>query len=61
MAQSYYLKVEKIQKEVAKQGMSESYYESGPQCISQIVISLNTGPGNALVASDYRVIPLSVA
>ena len=38
-----FLKVEKIQKEVAKAGMSESYYESGPQSISQIVISLSTG------------------
>ena len=54
---SYFLVIESS----PQAGMSESYYESGPQCISQIVISLNTGPGNALVASDYRVIPLSVA
>ena len=58
------LKVERIQKEVAKglfvfsvfankyvyffsAGMSESYYESGPQSISQIFISLCTGHDNA--------------
>ena len=55
------LKVERIQKEVAKglfvfsdfankyfsAGMSESYYESGPQSVSQIVISLCTGQNKA--------------
>ena len=41
------LKVERIQKEVAKAGMSESFYESGPQSVSQIVISLCTGHNNA--------------
>ena len=37
------LKVERIQKEVAEEGMSECFYESGPQSISQMVISLCTG------------------
>ena len=38
-----FLKVETIQREVAKPGMFESYYESGPQSVSQLVISFSPG------------------
>ena len=35
--------MEKIQDEVARAGLSESYFESGPQSVTQLVISFSRG------------------
>ena len=35
--------VEEIQREVAKAGLTENYFESGPQSVQQLVISFSTG------------------
>ena len=50
-------KIEGIQKQVAKDGLSESYFESGPQalgCIEECLIIFHLSPPSNLYSCDLK-------
>ena len=53
--------VEAIQREVAKTGLTENYFESGPQSVQQLVISFSTGKFSASIVIGIVVSILSLS